>query len=27
MKSDAARSSANGTVFGLPEWRRAYGIW
>jgi hypothetical protein len=27
MKDDAARSSANGATFGLPEWRRAYGIW
>jgi hypothetical protein len=27
MKDDAARSSSNGATFGLPEWRRAYGIW
>jgi N-acetylmuramoyl-L-alanine amidase len=27
MKGDASRSSANGTVFGEPEWRRAFGAW
>lgn len=27
MKDDKTRSSSNGSVFGLPEWKRAYGIW
>jgi N-acetylmuramoyl-L-alanine amidase-like protein len=27
MEDDAKRSSSNGSVFGLPEWRRAFGIW
>lgn len=27
MKNDATRSSKDGSVFGLPEWRRAYGLW
>lgn len=27
MKDDPARSSTNGRIIGIPEWRRLYGIW
>lgn len=27
MADDRTRSSSSGSVFGLPEWRRAYGLW
>jgi len=27
MKDDPERTTSNGSVIGLPEWRRLYGIW